>query len=224
MPLSVEFFKQEYWRGLSCPSPGFLPNPGIEPRSPALPECSFTIWATREALDPQKELEYRQWLFKRLYANLPITPPRNLSAPHDNEFWRIYDHLFSSDSSFSPSPKLSCYSLRRVGWYLVYSYTAEGGYSSESLQNQKVFFPGEESQNLRTKTANNFKGQVCLALKKKNRFDFPLQQAPCCLKQTFLDIARRSIHNFGDKQNFPGKSFSHLGQNHGNWRSSLWCQ
>ena len=110
-----------------------------------------------------KELEYRQWLFKRLYANLPITPPRNLSAPHDNECWRIYDHLFSSDSSFSPSPKLSCYSLRRVGWYLVYSYTAEGGYSSESLQNQKVFFPGEESQNLRTKTANNFKGQVCLA-------------------------------------------------------------
>ena len=27
---------QEYWSGLPCPSPGNLPNPGIEPRSPAL--------------------------------------------------------------------------------------------------------------------------------------------------------------------------------------------
>ena len=30
------FFKQEYWRGLPFPSPGYLPNPGIEPGSPAL--------------------------------------------------------------------------------------------------------------------------------------------------------------------------------------------
>ena len=30
------FSRQEYWSGLSCPPPGDLPNPGIEPRSPAL--------------------------------------------------------------------------------------------------------------------------------------------------------------------------------------------
>ena len=35
-PLSMEFSKQEYWSGLPCPSPGDLPKPGIEPRSPAL--------------------------------------------------------------------------------------------------------------------------------------------------------------------------------------------
>ena len=29
------FSRQEYWNGLSCPSPGENPNPGIEPRSPA---------------------------------------------------------------------------------------------------------------------------------------------------------------------------------------------
>ena len=34
--LFMEFSRQEYWRGLSCPSPGDLPNPGIKPRSPAL--------------------------------------------------------------------------------------------------------------------------------------------------------------------------------------------
>ena len=35
-PLSIGFSMQEYWSGLLCPLPGDLPNPGIEPRSPAL--------------------------------------------------------------------------------------------------------------------------------------------------------------------------------------------
>jgi len=36
-PLSMEISKQEYWRGLPFPSPGDLPDPGIEPASPAVP-------------------------------------------------------------------------------------------------------------------------------------------------------------------------------------------
>ena len=35
-PLSMGCSRQEYWSGLPFPSPGDLPNPGIEPRSPAL--------------------------------------------------------------------------------------------------------------------------------------------------------------------------------------------
>ena len=35
-PLSMEFSRQEYWSGLPFPSPGDLPNPGVEPGSPAL--------------------------------------------------------------------------------------------------------------------------------------------------------------------------------------------
>ena len=35
-PLSMEFSRQEYWSGLPFPSPGDLPNPGIEPGSAAL--------------------------------------------------------------------------------------------------------------------------------------------------------------------------------------------
>ena len=35
-PQSMEFSRQEYWSGLPFPSPGDLPSPGIEPRSPAL--------------------------------------------------------------------------------------------------------------------------------------------------------------------------------------------
>ena len=34
--LSVGFSRQEYWSGLPCPPPGDLPNPAIEPGSPAL--------------------------------------------------------------------------------------------------------------------------------------------------------------------------------------------
>ena len=35
-PLSVGFSRQEYWSGLPFPSPGDLPDPGIEPKFPAL--------------------------------------------------------------------------------------------------------------------------------------------------------------------------------------------
>ena len=33
---SVEFSRAEYWNRQPFPSPGHLPNPGIQPRSPAL--------------------------------------------------------------------------------------------------------------------------------------------------------------------------------------------
>ena len=36
VPLSMEFSREEYWSGLPFPSSGDLPDPGIEPGSPAL--------------------------------------------------------------------------------------------------------------------------------------------------------------------------------------------
>jgi len=35
-PLSMGFSRQEYWSGLTFLSPGNIPDPGIESRSPAL--------------------------------------------------------------------------------------------------------------------------------------------------------------------------------------------
>ena len=49
-PLSMEFPRQEYWSGLSFPSPGDLPDPGIEPRSLALAGRFFTA-------EPPEELK-----------------------------------------------------------------------------------------------------------------------------------------------------------------------
>ena len=42
-PLSMGFFRQEYWRGLSFPSPGDLPDPGVKPASLALAGGFFTV-------------------------------------------------------------------------------------------------------------------------------------------------------------------------------------
>ena len=42
-PLSMGFLRQEYWSGLSFPSLGYLPDPGIKLVSPALTGGFFTI-------------------------------------------------------------------------------------------------------------------------------------------------------------------------------------
>ena len=41
-PLSMGFPRQEYWSRLPFPPPGDLPNPGIEPGSPALQAGALT--------------------------------------------------------------------------------------------------------------------------------------------------------------------------------------
>ena len=40
-PLTMRFSRQEYWRGLPCPSLRDLPLPGIKPRSPTLQASSL---------------------------------------------------------------------------------------------------------------------------------------------------------------------------------------
>ena len=65
-PLSMGFSRQECWSGLSCPPPGDLPNPGMEPtslKSPALAGKFFTTNTTWEA---------PVWLYERLCPKLCI--------------------------------------------------------------------------------------------------------------------------------------------------------
>ena len=47
-PLSMGFPRQDYWSGLPCPPPGHLPDPGMEPESPALAGGFSTTNAIRE--------------------------------------------------------------------------------------------------------------------------------------------------------------------------------
>ena len=58
--LSMGFFRQECWSGLPFPSPGALPDPGIEPRSLALQAGSLSteLWGK-----PESVLDFVKCLF-----------------------------------------------------------------------------------------------------------------------------------------------------------------
>ena len=76
--LSMGFSRQEYWSGLPFPSPGYLPDPGIEPGCPALEADALTSeppgksreWQTTSAFLPlesheqyEKAVHYMTFLF-----------------------------------------------------------------------------------------------------------------------------------------------------------------
>ena len=67
-PLSMGFSRQEFWSGLLCPSPGDLPDPGIEPTSPMSPALTvgfFTTGATWKASG-----SYFSWVGIKFYQVL----------------------------------------------------------------------------------------------------------------------------------------------------------
>ena len=68
-PLSMEFSRQEYWSGLPCPPPGDLPNPGMEPVSPALAAMLFTTIATWEALMKYTQSQKQGILTSQLFPS-----------------------------------------------------------------------------------------------------------------------------------------------------------
>ena len=50
-PLSMGFFRQEHWSGMSCPLPGDFPHSGIEPGSLTLQaDCSVSHWVAAQLL------------------------------------------------------------------------------------------------------------------------------------------------------------------------------
>ena len=55
-PLSMEFSKQEYWGGLPFPTPGDLPDPGIEPMSFASPALAGGFFTTLPPGKPYKPI------------------------------------------------------------------------------------------------------------------------------------------------------------------------
>ena len=67
VPLSMGFSKQEYWSGWPFPSPGDLPNPEIEPGSPALQAGSLLSKPPRKySLSPLLNWKTSYLLFNKL--------------------------------------------------------------------------------------------------------------------------------------------------------------
>ena len=71
-PPSMGFSRQEYWSGLPFLSPTYLPDPGIEPRSPAL-QADFIVWATEESIcqNPYINIMDQLHLFHLVAYSLP---------------------------------------------------------------------------------------------------------------------------------------------------------
>ena len=67
-PLSMEFFRQEYWSRWPFPTPGNLPNPGIKPMSPASPALTGRFFTT----EPPGKLEFLQNPFKAGSCNTTL--------------------------------------------------------------------------------------------------------------------------------------------------------
>ena len=85
-PLSMGFSRQEYWSELLFPSPGELPDLGIEPRSPALQADSLTTELTVHGIPQAKILEWVAFPFSRAS-----------SQPRDQiQVSRIADGFFTS--------------------------------------------------------------------------------------------------------------------------------
>ena len=75
-PRSMGFSRQEYWSGLPFPSPGDLPDPGIETRYPSLQADALTtllfirfmfLWEYRSDLPTQ---HFAENIFQREWAEM----------------------------------------------------------------------------------------------------------------------------------------------------------
>ena len=102
-PLSTGFSRQEYWSGLPFPSPGDLPDSGIEPRSPALQADSLLTelqgktvginWETQQIALLQYFLNYI--LFRVIVTDLFLM--KNKTSK------RLFENLISHRTSFTCS-------------------------------------------------------------------------------------------------------------------------
>ena len=72
------FPRQEYWSGLPFPSPGDLPDPGIEHVPPALASIFFTTWETFSRSSPTSKVVWRIHILqdRLIMWNTPLLLPK----------------------------------------------------------------------------------------------------------------------------------------------------
>ena len=122
-PLSMKFSRQEYWNGLPFSSPGDLPNPGIEPRSPVLQADSLLAESQRKPkntgvgclslvhqISPTQEsnwclLHCRQILYQLTYQGSPNTYLMSVLI-------KVY--IFIMDSGFQKEERIFYFSVMQI--------------------------------------------------------------------------------------------------------------
>ena len=92
-PLSMEFSRQEYWSGLPFPSPGDLPDPRPEPRSPA--EQAISLPSELQ----KNPVQLNMCQIRYIHDQYPSLPPPLVSRSHPrdplNSLLFILEFLFS---------------------------------------------------------------------------------------------------------------------------------
>ena len=99
-PPSMGFSRQEYWSGLPFPSPGDLPDSGIEPRSPALQADALPFEPPGRLYLKLSTLQTEPTLLCG-YSLSPVTFLTHLGAQADT--WEAFIPLASPVPSTSPS-------------------------------------------------------------------------------------------------------------------------
>ena len=114
--LSMGFPRQEHWSGLPFPSPRDLPDPGMEPMSPALVKCipyHWAIWEVQKFIQGVKRgwkafCVYSSWNINRTgwdFSNIICPPsPLVLYPGHHNSVLLILICCFLTASCTALSP------------------------------------------------------------------------------------------------------------------------
>ena len=112
-PLSMGFSRQEYWSGLPIPSPGDLPNPGMEPVSPvtsalqtdSLPAEPLGKPQTRVSVQFSSVTQLCPTLFDTMNCSMPGLPVHHqLLEFTQTHVHRVSDVIQPSHPMSSPSP------------------------------------------------------------------------------------------------------------------------
>ena len=95
-PLSMGFSRQEYWNGLPFPSPGDLPNQGIEPWSPAFRQMLYHMSQQERAIQSPEGRCYQR---DALNVSVNMEDPSVATGlekvnPHPNSQDRQYYGMF----------------------------------------------------------------------------------------------------------------------------------
>ena len=130
-PLSMEFSRQEYWSGFPLPSPGDLPNPGIEPGSPSLQADALSS-------EPQR----KHWKITKKICILIYSKKNSIMALiHDEDLYPSIWHRFKKKKV---KVAQSCPTLQPHGLYSSWNSLGQntGVVSCSLLQKGEVKWEG----------------------------------------------------------------------------------
>ena len=140
-PPSMGFSRQEYWSGLPFPSPGDLPDPGIEPGPPALQADAFTISANTEVPSPGRGIQrcYVCYVMSLIWMLC-------MSIERDRDFKEKKKKTATQGDLWS---RVKSIKSQALGWAVWYKHTSEiiaqGLLSSRPID---VWYFHESSQQL----------------------------------------------------------------------------